>query len=203
MKEDGSQECIQVAAIRVPSSMENPVEAVTLHISLREYYLDVVANELGLEDAANVLISRNLGKASSEIRLFFAAPISYLLDPSSKFANGKETLHFEGPLNVKARYLSGQDIFGDAILACIGYTRKSRDLFYEDNGSVILQWPRILIVSTPNFEYNVVLQGLNPPSQEQEESDEKTLLQSSARHNYNVEFSGVGGSADVEPGFDS
>ncbi|KAJ1386436.1 hypothetical protein SESBI_40799 [Sesbania bispinosa] len=132
MKEDGSQECIQVAAIRIPSSMEKPVEAVTLHISLREYYLDVVANELGLEDAANVLISRNLGKASSEIRLFFDAPISYLLDPSSKFANGKETLHFEGPLNVRARYLSGQDIFGDAILACIGYTRKSRDLFYED-----------------------------------------------------------------------
>jgi len=87
--------------------------------------------------------------------------------------------------------------------------------------------PRILIVSTPNFEYNVVLQKSNPPTQEQEESDEKTLLQSckfrnhdhkfewtreqftqwacdlAARHNYNVEFSGVGGSADVEPGYAS
>lgn len=87
--------------------------------------------------------------------------------------------------------------------------------------------PRILIVSTPNFEYNVVLQRSNPPTQEQEELDEKTLLQSckfrnhdhkfewtreqfrqwasdlAARHNYNVEFSGVGGAADVEPGFAS
>ena len=88
--------------------------------------------------------------------------------------------------------------------------------------------PRILIVSTPNFEYNVVLQKSNPASQEQEEeSDDKSQLQSckfrnhdhkfewtreqfshwasdlAARHNYSVEFSGVGGSADVEPGFAS
>lgn len=90
--------------------------------------------------------------------------------------------------------------------------------------------PKILIVSTPNFEYNVVLQKLqksNLHTEEQEELDEKTLLQSckfrnhdhkfewtreqfrqwasdlAARHNYNVEFSGVGGSADVEPGFAS
>ncbi|MCI02284.1 small RNA 2'-O-methyltransferase-like [Trifolium medium] len=87
--------------------------------------------------------------------------------------------------------------------------------------------PKILIVSTPNFEYNVVLQKSTPPTQDQEESDDQNLLQSckfrnndhkfewtreqfiqwaselAARHNYNVEFSGVGGSADVEPGFAS
>lgn len=63
------------------------------------------------------------------MRLFFAAQQSYLLDQSFISGNGKET---EGSLNVRARYLSGQDIVGDAILACIGYTRKSRDLFYED-----------------------------------------------------------------------
>lgn len=58
MKEDGSRECIQVAAIRIPSSMEQSIEAVSLHISSKEYYLDIIANELDLEDAANVLISR-------------------------------------------------------------------------------------------------------------------------------------------------
>lgn len=94
-------------------------------------------------------------------------------------------------------------------------------------GDVALSYfcPRILIVSTPNFEYNVVLQKSN--QEQEEESDEKTLLQSckfrnhdhkfewtreqfrqwasdlATRHNYNVEFSGVGGSADVEPGFAS
>lgn len=58
MKQDGSQECIQVAAIRIPSSVEKTFEAVTLNISLKEYFLDIIANELGFEDAANVLISR-------------------------------------------------------------------------------------------------------------------------------------------------
>lgn len=96
-------------------------------------------------------------------------------------------------------------------------------------GNVALSYfcPKILIVSTPNFEYNVVLQKSNPPTQEQEELDGQTLLQSckfrnndhkfewtreqfnqwasdlAARHNYNVKFSGVGGFADVEPGFAS
>lgn len=58
MEEGDSQECIQVEAIRIPSSMEKHVEAVTLCMSLREHYLDIIANELGLEDGANVLISR-------------------------------------------------------------------------------------------------------------------------------------------------
>lgn len=35
VKQDGSQERIQVAAIRIPSSVEKSVEAVTLHISLK------------------------------------------------------------------------------------------------------------------------------------------------------------------------
>ena len=58
MKKHDSLECIQVAAIRIPSSVEQSIEPVILHISLREYYLDVIANELGFEDAANVMISR-------------------------------------------------------------------------------------------------------------------------------------------------
>lgn len=86
--------------------------------------------------------------------------------------------------------------------------------------------PRILIVSTPNYEYNVILQGSNVSSQE-EDADDKTQSQSpkyrnhdhkfewtrkqfnqwatdlATRHNYSVDFSGVGGFADVEPGFAS
>lgn len=73
-----------------------------------------------------------MGKASSETRLFFAAPRSYLLDLSSDLLDVKKNLHFEGSLNARASYLSGQDIFGDAILASIGYTWKSKEPFYED-----------------------------------------------------------------------
>ncbi|TKY59608.1 Small RNA 2'-O-methyltransferase [Spatholobus suberectus] len=153
MKEDGSQECIQVAAVRIPSSVEQSIEAVTLHISLKEYYLDIIANELGFEDAANVLISRNLGKASSETRLFFTAPKSYLPDLSSKFPNGKETLYLKGSLNARASYFAGQDIIGDAILATIGYTRKSRDLFYED--VTVQLYYRMLLGKTPGGIYKL------------------------------------------------
>lgn len=95
-------------------------------------------------------------------------------------------------------------------------------------GDVVLSSfsPKILIVSTPNYEYNVILQKASLPSQE-EDPDEKTNSQSckfrnhdhkfewtreqfnrwateaAAKHNYSVEFSGVGGSSDLEPGFAS
>lgn len=95
-------------------------------------------------------------------------------------------------------------------------------------GDIVLNsfCPRILIVSTPNYEYNVILQKSTPQNQE-EDPDEKNQPQAckfrnhdhkfewtraqfcdwatelSQRHNYTVEFGGVGGVADVEPGFAS
>lgn len=95
-------------------------------------------------------------------------------------------------------------------------------------GDVALNYfrPKILIVSTPNYEYNVILQRSSLTNPE-EDPDEKTESQScrfrnhdhkfewtreqfnnwatelAKKHNYSVEFSGVGGSADVEPGFAS
>ena len=86
--------------------------------------------------------------------------------------------------------------------------------------------PRVLIVSTPNYEYNVILQKANIASQE-DDPDEKSQLETckfrnhdhkfewtraqfnhwatdlASKHNYSVEFGGVGGIADVEPGFAS
>lgn len=80
--------------------------------------------------------------------------------------------------------------------------------------------PRILIVSTPNYEYNPILQRSSVPTTEEKmapckfrnhdhrfewtrEQFEHWATDLSGRHNYRVEFSGVGGSADVEPGFAS
>lgn len=86
--------------------------------------------------------------------------------------------------------------------------------------------PRILIVSTPNYEYNIILQKSTLQIQE-EDPEDKNQTQSckfrnhdhkfewtreqfnkwasdlAQRHNYSVEFSGVGGVAGVEPGFAS
>ena len=64
--------------------------------------------------------------------MYFAAHQSYLIEPSSDHPNAKEALHSEVSLNARASYLSSQDIYGDAILASIGFTWRSKDLFYED-----------------------------------------------------------------------
>lgn len=86
--------------------------------------------------------------------------------------------------------------------------------------------PRILIVSTPNYEYNVILQGSNLATPE-EDLDEKAQTQTckfrnhdhkfewtreqfnhwatrlAQKYNYSVEFGGVGGKYGTEPGFAS
>lgn len=95
-------------------------------------------------------------------------------------------------------------------------------------GDVVLSsfCPKILIVSTPNYEYNVILQKSSFQGQE-EDPDEKNPTQAckfrnhdhkfewtrqqfnqwasdlATRHNYSVEYSGVGGVDGVEPGFAS
>lgn len=94
-------------------------------------------------------------------------------------------------------------------------------------GDVVLSsfLPRILIVSTPNYEYNVILQKSSLSSQEDPDDETPShaykfrnhdhkfewtreqfnhwATELAARHNYSVEFGGVGGSADLEPGFAS
>ncbi|CAK9161565.1 unnamed protein product [Ilex paraguariensis] len=124
-------ENILIEVIRIPYSAEKPVETLTLHISANGYYLDVIAAELGAPDASEVLVSRTVGKASSETRLYFWPPESYLLD-LSKEPCARDACQFERSLNSRASYFSGQVIYGDAILASIGYSRRSLDLFYED-----------------------------------------------------------------------
>ncbi|ONI11183.1 hypothetical protein PRUPE_4G091400 [Prunus persica] len=149
----GSTEIFSIEAINVPSSLEKTVERVILNVSSSGYFLDVIAKQLGLSKTSDVLISRPMGKASSETRLYFAAPKQYLLDMSSDLLNAKEACNSEGSLNARASYLSGQDIYGDAILASIGYTWRSKDLFYED---VTLQsYHRMVIGKTPGGIYKL------------------------------------------------
>ncbi|KAA8519342.1 hypothetical protein F0562_013598 [Nyssa sinensis] len=124
-------ESILIEAICIPYSVEKTIEPLALTVFSNGYYMDVIARELGVTDASKVLISRTIGKAASEMRLYFPAPMVYPMDPSSEL-HAKEAVQFEGSLNARASYISGQVIYGDAILASIGYTWKSTDLFHED-----------------------------------------------------------------------
>uniref|UniRef100_A0A453BLG8 Small RNA 2'-O-methyltransferase n=1 Tax=Aegilops tauschii subsp. strangulata TaxID=200361 RepID=A0A453BLG8_AEGTS len=92
-------------------------------------------------------------------------------------------------------------------------------------GNVVLSsfCPAVLIVSTPNYEYNPILQRSALPNKEEEQEQDagpckfrnhdhkfewtrsqfqRWATRLAASHNYSVEFSGVGGSSD-EPGYAS
>ncbi|XP_016443271.2 small RNA 2'-O-methyltransferase-like isoform X1 [Nicotiana tabacum] len=128
--ESSFPESISIEAVRIPSSAEKIVEPSILDASFGNYYLDAIAKELGVKDASKVLISRTIGKASSETRLYFCAPESITIGPSSELHMKLASSFRE--FNALATYLSGQEIYGDAILASVGYTWKSTDLSYED-----------------------------------------------------------------------
>ncbi|KAM0072117.1 putative la-type HTH domain, methyltransferase type 12, HEN1, double-stranded RNA binding domain 2 [Helianthus debilis subsp. tardiflorus] len=113
-----------VKVLRIPYLVEKVVEPLTLDVSANTYYMDAIARELGAADASMVSLSRCIGKSSSETRLYSHAPNSYKWN--------KEDLEDKSYLNARASYLSGQDVYGDAILATIGYLWKSCDLFLED-----------------------------------------------------------------------
>ncbi|OMO83239.1 Double-stranded RNA-binding protein [Corchorus capsularis] len=151
-QESGVAENVTTMAIYIPCSTEKPVEPVILNISSSSYYLDVIAQKLGLSDANKVLISRTIGKASSETRFYLAAPKSFPIDIPSDHLNDK-ALKFGEPLNARASYICGQNIYGDSILASIGYTWKSQDLFHED---VTLQsYYRMVISKIPSGLYKL------------------------------------------------
>lgn len=82
--------------------------------------------------------------------------------------------------------------------------------------------PKLLIVSTPNFEYNTILQQSTPATQDEKSESQLPKFRNhdhkfewtreqfnqwasnlAKRHSYSVEFSGVGGSGEVDPGFAS
>ncbi|KAL9345628.1 hypothetical protein Peur_060481 [Populus x canadensis] len=152
IQQSDSPESILVKAIQIPASLDKTVQPVTLNISSAGYYLDVIAEQLGVTDASKVLLSRTIGKASSETRLYFAASESLVMDLLSDLANLKD-FHVEGPPNARASYFCGQGIYGDAIMASIGYTWRSKELFHEH---VSLQsYYRMLISKIPSGNYKL------------------------------------------------
>ncbi|OAY47297.1 small RNA 2'-O-methyltransferase isoform X1 [Manihot esculenta] len=138
---------IMVEAVHIPVSVDRTVQPVSLNILSDKYYLDAMAQKLGVTDANKVVLSRTIGKASSETRLYFVAPESSMLDVSAELVN------LEGHLNVRASYLCSQSIYGDAIMASVGYTWRSKELFHED---ISLQsYYRMLISKMPSGSYKL------------------------------------------------
>ncbi|XP_044496175.1 small RNA 2'-O-methyltransferase isoform X3 [Mangifera indica] len=153
IQQSDSANSICFQGIYIPCSLEKAVQSVTLDVSSTGYYLDVIAQKLGLTDGNKVLVSRTIGKTSSEMRLYFAAPKSFIFDLASDLPNVKGVANFEGLLNPRASYFIGQEIYGDAVLASIGYTWKSKDLFHED--ITLKSYYRVLISLMPTGVYKL------------------------------------------------
>ncbi|KAL3833726.1 hypothetical protein ACJIZ3_008462 [Penstemon smallii] len=143
---------IPIEVVRIPVSLDKAVESLTLNISATGYYLDDIAPELGMTEASDILISRTIGRASSEMRIYYTAPkqqhpreilVSQLVE-----ASRSETF-----LNVRATYMTGQEISGTAILASVGYRWKSTDLFHEDVS--LRSYYRILVNMIPSGAYRI------------------------------------------------
>lgn len=143
--------CTEV--VYIPFSLDKNVLSVSLDLCSRVYYLDIIAQELGVMDASKVLISRTIGKASSEMRLYFSAVETHNLNPVSEFHTAKGLSCFGCSFNVRASYLLGQPVYGDAILASIGYTWRGAELFTED--VTLRTYFRMLVGKTPDGLYKL------------------------------------------------
>ncbi|XP_022896891.1 small RNA 2'-O-methyltransferase-like isoform X1 [Olea europaea var. sylvestris] len=151
-RESRLSESLSIEVIRIPSSVEKTVEPLVLTISSNGYYVDVIAQELGVNEASKVFISGTIGKASSDMRLYYNAPECLLMDQLSE-PHVNLASHDKGSLNARASYLSGQEVFGDAILAAVGYSWKSSDLFHEDVS--LRTYYRLLVHMMPSGVYKL------------------------------------------------
>ncbi|EPS66219.1 hypothetical protein M569_08558, partial [Genlisea aurea] len=181
-----------------------------------------------LESIVGVDISR---RSLSRAAKLLHTKLNKILGSDSPSCKIKSAVLYDGSIANFDSRLYGCDLA--TCLEVIEHMEEKEAWFF---GEVALGYfrPKILIVSTPNYEYNVILQKSAPNStgedQEDDPPDEEENNPSSmtckfrnhdhkfewtrpqfehwasrlaAEHEYGVEFSGVGGAVDVEPGFAS
>ncbi|XP_010449140.1 PREDICTED: small RNA 2'-O-methyltransferase-like isoform X2 [Camelina sativa] len=156
-------ESIKFEAVHLQCSVdgEEAVKPVTLDISSGRYYLDIIAEKLGLKDGSQVMISkRTIGKTDSGLECRVYAAITKL-NHSWKSREKRpinESSHLEKSRNAKASFVSGLDIHGDAIVASVGYPWRSHDLEHDD--VTLKSFYRICCGMSPNGIYKFSRQAL-------------------------------------------
>ncbi|KAL6647009.1 hypothetical protein ACP70R_014446 [Stipagrostis hirtigluma subsp. patula] len=149
----GMSDPIEVEAILVPCVLEDELKTVQINLRDDEHYMGYIATKLSASDSSHVLVSRTIGKASSEIRLYFASPsVQFVSDLSNNVACHRD-VNIKCQVNKRASYISGQTIYGDAILANVGYTRRDSELHTEDVN--LCTYYRILLGKLPDGNYKI------------------------------------------------
>lgn len=150
----GISDPIRVEAVLVPCVMEDEPKVVSLNVSENEHYMVDIASKLSATDSSHVLVSRTVGKTSSEIRFYFPAPdVQFVSDLSSNVVGCRGDGNMNCVINKRASYISGQTIYGDAILANVGYTRRDTELQTEN--VTLCTYYRILLGKLPDGIYKI------------------------------------------------
>ncbi|KAH6796252.1 hypothetical protein C2S51_037238 [Perilla frutescens var. frutescens] len=85
------------------------------------------------------------------MRIYSSAPKN-IFENSSEL-QAKQASRIEGSLNIRASYFAGQEVYGDAILASVGFTWKSTVLFHEDIS--LSSYYRIFVSKRPSGAYKI------------------------------------------------
>ncbi|KAH9574488.1 hypothetical protein CY35_01G060500 [Sphagnum magellanicum] len=169
---------LQFKAINIPASAERAVTAIELTVDEDAYYLDVLAQELGVPDAGHVLMTRAITKAPSGARLYsplvkmppnILVPTRTPLDTQWIGAVGKDCMlqatccHPEGTTkNERASFLIGHPIHGNAILACVGSSWQSEGKC--DCSDITLNlYHRLMLGRSPRGAYKLSRQSALVP----------------------------------------
>uniref|UniRef100_A0A0D3GMM0 Small RNA 2'-O-methyltransferase n=1 Tax=Oryza barthii TaxID=65489 RepID=A0A0D3GMM0_9ORYZ len=145
---------IEVDGIFVPCVMEDEPKTIRLTLSHNEHYMGDIVSKLSASDSSHAVVSRTVGKASSEIRLYFSAPnVQFVSEISNNVVSSLGDGYMESLINKRASFISGQTIYGDAILANVGYTRRDSELHTED--VTLSNYYRILLGKSPDGNYKI------------------------------------------------
>ncbi|XP_056692780.1 small RNA 2'-O-methyltransferase isoform X4 [Spinacia oleracea] len=144
-------------AVYIPFSLNKDVRTIGMNLSFKGYYLDVIAKELGVLNASKVLISRTIGKASSESRLYFSALETRNFNSKLELYNAEES-DSDRSFNIYASYLLGQPVYGNAILASVAYTWRGAELFNEDVS--LRSYFRMLVARMPDGLFKLSREAL-------------------------------------------
>ncbi|XP_024382976.1 small RNA 2'-O-methyltransferase isoform X2 [Physcomitrium patens] len=141
-------------AVYIPAYVKEELRTISLTALPDVYYLDTIANALGLQDTGQVFMSRQIGKAPDGSRLFWGArerlpvvkfPDVELLEQFEPSKIYRDICSQDGPMealrntggrisrNERASFLVGHAIDGDAILATVGSTWTSDGRCIYDN----------------------------------------------------------------------
>ncbi|CAM6105309.1 unnamed protein product [Calypogeia fissa] len=164
-------------AVLIPSSVDRAVCSSRIVVEPEQYYMDVLAERIGLEDGSRLAMSRPIGKTHPAMRLYGAIPktlpnvqspqsdLVYLTgeDPQNIAAEHEDLRRYSmkqqgsqptyPSKNVRASLPMGYPVYGDVLLAAVGCDWRSMKVYSLDVS--LSFYYRLLLGRFPQGNYKV------------------------------------------------